>query len=54
VDEAELWIRMLEAVGRHAQACAAELRALRAQTGGADATRDDGHARIDDPAGPGE
>jgi hypothetical protein len=50
MNEAELWIRMLEAIARHAQACADEIRALRAQVGDADATRPAGPAQQAGPA----
>ena len=54
MDEPELLIRMLEAIGRHAQACADELRALRTQAGDVGATRGEGHARSGGSDGNGE
>jgi len=50
MDEAEQWIAMLDAIGRHAVACASELRALRARLGDSCTTREDESTSDDGPA----
>lgn len=52
MDEGELWIRMLETIGRHASALAIELRALRAQLGDTAATRGGESTPDTDPGDP--
>lgn len=50
MDEGERWIAMLEAIGRHALACASELRELRARSGDSSTTREGESTSDDDPA----